>query len=110
MDNLEKLKILILEEQYPRFTDEQLQSFLDDNKGNVYAAAADLCLLKANTEKKITVGPITIENADPEFWMVLQNRYIVAASSFNANPDDPDSGGSISGGSKYTIKLIKSYG
>ena len=66
-----------------------------------------MCLLKANTEKKITVGPITIENADPEFWMVLQNRYIVAASSFNA---DPDSGGSISGGSKYTIKLIKSYG
>ena len=108
MDNLEKLKILILEEQYPRFTDEQLQSFLDDNKGNVYATAADLCLLKANTEKKITVGPITIENADPEFWMVLQKRYIVAASSFNA--DDPDGEGNISGGSRYTIKLIKSYG
>ena len=102
-----KLKILILEEQYPRFTDEQLQSFLDDNKGNVYATAADLCLLKANTEKRIKVGPITIENADPEFWMVLQSKYTVAASSFNA---DPDSGGSVSGGSKYTIKLIKSYG
>ena len=108
MDNLEKLKILILEEQYPRFTDEQLQSFLDDNKGNVYATAADLCLLKANTEKKIKVGPITIENADPSFWMSLQSKYM--AASFNV-PEDPDnpSGGNISGGSKYTIKLTKSY-
>ena len=106
MDNLEKLKILILEEQYPRFTDEQLQSFLDDNKGNVYATAADLCLLKANTEKKIKIGPVTIENADPEFWMVLHSKYTVTAS-FNA---DPDGNGNISGGSKYTIKLIKSYG
>ena len=98
MDNLEKLKILILEEQYPRFTDEQLESFLEDYGNNVYAVAADLCMLKGNTEKKITVGPITIENADPEFWMVLQSKYTVAASSFNA---DPDGGGSVSGGSKY---------
>ena len=108
MDNLEKLKILILEEQYPRFTDEQLQSFLDDNKGNVYATAADLCLLKANTEKKIKVGPITIENADPEFWMILQSKYMTAALNVPEDPDNPG-GGTISGGSRYTIKLTKSY-
>ena len=109
MDNLEKLKLLILEEQYPRFTDEQLESFLEDYGNNVYAVAADLCMLKGNTEKKLTVGPITIENADPAFWSMLQTRYLAAASSFNAS--DPDGGGSsISGGSKYTIKLMKNYG
>ena len=107
MDKLEKLKILILEEQYPRFTDEQLESFLEDYGNNVYAVAADLCLLKANTEKKIKVGPITIENADPSFWMALQSKYMTAA----LNAEDPDNpgGGTISGGSKYTIKLTKSY-
>ena len=107
MDKLEKLKILILEEQYPRFTDEQLESFLEDYGNNVYAVAADLCLLKANTEKKIKVGPITIENADPSFWMTLQSKYMTAA--LNAEDPDNPSGGTISGGSKYTIKLTKSY-
>ena len=109
MDNLEKLKILILEEQYPRFTDEQLQSFLDDYKGNIYSTAADLCLLKANTEKRIKVGPVTIDNAEPDFWYALRNRYSIMASSFNAGSDGSD-GGTISGGSKYTIKLMKNYG
>ena len=108
MDNLEKLKILILEEQYPRFTDEQLESFLEDYGNNVYAVAADLCLLKANTEKKIKVGPITIENADPSFWMSLQNKYIAASLNVPEDPDNP-SGETISRGSKYTIKLTKSY-
>ena len=108
MDNLEKLKILILEEQYPRFTDEQLESFLEDYGNNVYAVAADLCLLKANTEKKIKVGPITIENADPSFWMALQSKYMTAALNVPEDPDNPG-GGTISGGSKYTIKLTKSY-
>ena len=102
MDNLEKLKILILEEQYPRFTDEQLESFLEDYKGNVYATAADLCLLKANTEKKVKVGPITIENADPSFWMSLYTRYSSAAASTGE-------GESVTGGSKYTIKLMKNF-
>ncbi len=103
MDSLEKLKILILEEQYPRFTDEQLQSFLEDYEGNVYAVAADLCLLKANTEKKIKVGPVTIENADPSFWLTLNGKYSNAAASSGG------SGGTITGGSRYTIKLTKNY-
>ena len=100
MSNLEKLKLLILEEQYPMFTDEQLQMFLDDNEGAVYKTASQLCMLKANQEKKITVGPITIENADPAFWSNLYTQYVSMSSSDSEGTGE-------SAGSKYTIKLIK---
>ena len=43
---LEKLKILLLESKYPFFSDEQLQMFLDDNEGDVYKTASELCYLK----------------------------------------------------------------
>ena len=100
MDNLKKLKLLILESQYPMFNDEELTEYLEDNGNDVYKTASEICLLKANGEKKITVGPITIENADSSFWLDLSSKWSLKSSeSKNQN----------SGGSKYTIKLRKSY-
>ena len=100
MDNLKKLKLLILESQYPMFKDEELTLYLEDNDNDVYKTASELCLLKANGEKKITVGPITIENADSSFWLDLSSRWSLKSIE-NKNQS--------SGGSKYTIKLRKSY-
>ncbi|MCM0648636.1 hypothetical protein NBE98_09645 [Clostridium swellfunianum] len=76
MDDLTLLKLLIQEKKYPYFTDEELQGFLTVNGGNVKLTAAKLCLMKADMEKSIKVGPITIENPEPEYWTNLSKQYM----------------------------------
>ena len=75
LGSLEQLKILLNESTYPQFTDEQLTTFLTKNNGDVYLTASELCLLKANGDKKIKIGPITIEGADASYWMNLRMEY-----------------------------------
>ena len=100
MDELQKLKILLLESKYPLFTDEELTVFLEDNGKNVYKTASELCLLKADNDKSVTVGPIKIESAGSEFWLKLSEKYAEEQSN---------SGGSGSHTSnKYVIKMRKS--
>lgn len=72
---IKKLKILLKEDTYPYFDDDALEIFLDENENDVYKTASELCLLKADSEKSIKVGPITIENPDPEFWKDLSIKY-----------------------------------
>lgn len=83
MDKLKKLKILLQESEYPAFTDEELSSFLEDNNGNVYLTASELCLIKANKDSKVTVGPITIESAGPDYWIKLSETYSIKANKSN---------------------------
>ena len=83
MDKLQKLKILLQEAEYPAFTDEELNAFLNDNEGNVYLTASELCLIKANKDSKITVGPITIESAGPDYWIKLSETYSIKANKSN---------------------------
>ena len=71
MDKLQKLKILLQEAEYPAFTDEELNAFLNDNEG------------KANKDSKITVGPITIESAGPDYWIKLSETYSIKANKSN---------------------------
>ena len=67
MDDLELLKVLILESKYPLFSDEELNAFLELNENNIYKTASELCIMKADGEESITVGPITIKNASKDF-------------------------------------------
>ena len=83
MDKLQKLKILLQEAEYPDFTDEELNAFLNDNEENVYLTASELCLIKANKDSKITVGPITIESAGPDYWIKLSETYSIKANKSN---------------------------
>lgn len=83
MDKLKKIKILLQESEYPAFTDEELSSFLEDNEGNVYLTASELCLLKANKDTKVVVGPITIESPGQEYWIKLSETYSVKGSKSN---------------------------
>jgi hypothetical protein len=76
LDDLTHLKLLIQEKKYPYFTDEELIGFLSINTGNVKVTASKLCLMKADMEKSIKVGPITIENPSPEYWTNLSNQYL----------------------------------
>lgn len=76
MDDLSLLKLLIREAKYPYFTEEELQGFLAENNEKVKLTAAKLCLMKADMEKSIKVGSITIENPDPSYWNNLSNQYM----------------------------------
>ncbi|WP_368490778.1 hypothetical protein [Clostridium sp. BJN0013] len=72
---LDILKVNLNESQYPVFTDEELQNLLEVNDNNVLKASWRGCLMKANMESKIVVGPVTIENADPDYWNNLASIY-----------------------------------
>ncbi|HBJ2623605.1 TPA: hypothetical protein LA827_003408 [Clostridium botulinum] len=72
---LETLKINLNESQYPVFSDEELNNLLAVNDNNILKASWRGCLMKSNTDKKIKVGPIEIENADPNYWNNLAAIY-----------------------------------
>ena len=72
---LDTLKINLNESQYPVFSDEELENLLAVNDNNVLKASWRGCLMKANTDSKIKVGPIEIENADPDYWNNLAAMY-----------------------------------
>lgn len=88
--DLTKLKILLFESKYPYFTDEELTLFLEENEGDVYKTASELCLLKADSDNKVTVGPITIEGAGADYWTRLSYQY-----SRKIKPDKPGGNGYI---------------
>ena len=73
MVDIDKLRILIMEDQYPVFTDEQLQG-MAEMYDNIYQLAYVCCLSKANAEK-ITIGPISIEN-DSTMWQNLAAMFL----------------------------------
>lgn len=84
---LEVLKINLNESQYPVFEDEELENLLAVNGNNVLKASWRGCLMKANTDSKIKVGPIEIENADPDYWnnlaTIYQADYLVEQAELN---------------------------
>ena len=93
---INKLKIVLLENKYPFFSDKELQLFLDENDNDVYTTASTLCYLKADGDNKVTVGPITIESAGAEFWINLAERYSKKATELaNKNNSTTSSSGYI---------------
>ena len=73
MVDIDMLKVLIMEDQYPVFTDEQLQN-MTRLYDNIYQLAYVCCLAKASAEK-ITIGPISIEN-DSTMWTNLAAMFL----------------------------------
>ena len=75
LSNLEILKINIQETNNETFTDDELLKLLEICDGNVLKASWRGCLNKANTEKKIQVGPILIENYVADYWFNLADMF-----------------------------------
>ena len=75
LSNLEILKINIQETNNETFTDDELLKLLEVCDGNVLKASWRACLNKANTEKKIQVGPILIENYVADYWFNLADMF-----------------------------------
>lgn len=80
--SVEDLKILLMEDQYPILTEEQLNK-LATMYESLNQACYMGCLMKAQANK-ITVGPITIEN-DVNFWLQLANSFKEAYEQELAN-------------------------
>ena len=87
MDNIELLKILLQEKKYPYFDDVELQALLEFNNNDVYLTASKLSLMKANGDKSIKVGPITIEGPGAEYWINLSNQYAETVKNNNSGSD-----------------------
>lgn len=73
MVNIDRLKVMIMEDQYPVFTEDQLEE-LAKVYDNIYQLAYVCCLSKASAEK-ITIGPISIEN-DSTMWTNLAAMFL----------------------------------
>lgn len=65
MVDVDTLKVLILEDQYPTFTDDQLEE-MAKIYDNIYQLAYVCCLAKASADE-ITIGAITIKNS-ADMW------------------------------------------
>jgi len=76
------LKILLMEDQYPILTEQQLNK-LATMYESLNQACYMGCLMKAQANK-ITVGPITVEN-DVNFWLQLANSFKEAYEQELAN-------------------------
>ena len=73
MVDIDKRRILIMEDQYPVFTIEQLEG-MAEMYDNIYQLAYVCCLSKASADK-ITIGPISIEN-DATMWTNLAAMFL----------------------------------
>lgn len=101
---LELLKINLNESQYPVFRDSELENLLAANDNNVNKASWRGCLMKANTDSKIKVGPIEIENADPDYWnnlaSIYQADYLAEQVKLNST---------VSSGYKTSMQRVDGY-
>ena len=74
MDNLEKLKFNLREEQTPYFTNEELLYLLEKTNGNANKASYEGLILKAETTG-LNVSGLTTKDSSSYFKM-LASRYI----------------------------------
>lgn len=74
MDNLEKLKFNLREEQTPYFTNEELLYLLEKNNNNVKKASYEGLILKAETTG-LNVSGLTTKDSSSYFKM-LASQYV----------------------------------
>ncbi len=85
MSEAEKLLLLLQEKKYPYFSEMELQMYLEIYNNDVYTCASKLCLMKADSDKKVKVGPIEIEGPGADYWLKLSAEYESMANKIN-NP------------------------
>ena len=91
MVDIATLRVLTMEDQYPVFTEEQLES-MASVYDNIYQLAYICCLSKASADK-ITIGPISIEN-DASMWNNLAAMFL---EQYKADVEGQGSSKSITG-------------
>ena len=94
MINKDAFRALIMEEQYPILSDEQIEYFCTMFT-NINQAAYLACMMKAKSDK-IVVGPITIEN-DASYWKGLADMFFLLWQSGEGDVSGTKSSRSITG-------------
>ena len=91
MVDVDTLKVLILEDQYPTFTDDQLEE-MAKIYDNIYQLAYVCCLAKASADE-ITIGAITIKNS-ADMW---NNMAAMFLERYNKDTDNSKKVTSLTG-------------
>jgi hypothetical protein len=73
MDNLEKIRIELREEQTPFFNEDEINYYLDKNGGNVNAALYEMLLIKAESTT-ITVSGWSTQDTS-RYFRRLASRF-----------------------------------
>lgn len=71
---LEILKFNLQERQYPYFSDVELQMLIDNNDGDISKASYQGCLMKAQADDGVNLGPIKTES-NRDYWLTLADSF-----------------------------------
>lgn len=71
---LEILKFNLQERQYPYFSDVELQMLIDNNDGDISKASYQGCLMKAQADDSVNIGPIKTES-NRDYWLTLADSF-----------------------------------
>ncbi|KEH91679.1 hypothetical protein Z962_p0056 (plasmid) [Clostridium botulinum C/D str. BKT12695] len=74
MTPIEILKFNLQERQYPYFEDVELNVLLETNDNDINKASWKGCLLKANADDGINLGPLKTDS-NREYWLGLAEQY-----------------------------------
>lgn len=72
-ERVERIRIIIREDTYPMFSDQEIQFYLDEFGGDDDRTIYELCCLKA-TSGQVSVGGLTLPSMDRDF-MRIANQY-----------------------------------
>lgn len=71
---LEILKFNLQERQYPYFSDAELEMLLDNNDSDVKKASYQGCIMKAQADDGVNIGPLKTES-NREYWLSLAESF-----------------------------------
>ena len=75
MLDIEVIKVMLMEDTTPMLTESQLQ-MLANLYDNINEACYYGCLMKATSDEKITIGPISIDGgSNNQFWLRMADGF-----------------------------------
>lgn len=69
------LQLNLMEKEYPFFEKEDLELLFKTNGGSIPKTCWKACLLKANTDDMVKVGPIELKSSGKDYWLKLADMY-----------------------------------
>lgn len=73
METVDKLKIILREDDIPFFSDEQLQFYLEENKGDLNSTAYQCLLVKAETTT-LSISGLSLSDTS-RYFRRLASKY-----------------------------------
>ena len=74
MGEIQELKLILREETSPFFTEEEIAYYLQKNNYNVYAAAYECLIIKAENDSISLPGGLNIAD-NQNYWLRLAKKY-----------------------------------